>query len=189
MTVTLIAASALTLSTILAAVEDFSTRIGLPIEKPLKTETVTKSGVHPEDGDGFVIIQKKYTFTFLRSEISYFADLEDDLSLKLTRLDPAEMKRWSEEKCILDEKQALQVALDFFHKLGFRDEDFEPPQCHQYRWQPSEQDAGHVLLLPAFHVKWLKKGVKENDYGFGEKVVMAVSGKDKRLLFFRKGIA
>jgi hypothetical protein len=97
------------------------------------------------------------------------------------------MKTWSEQPCVLDEKQAKDVALDYFRKLGFRDEAYEAPQCNRYRWQPSENAPEHVLLLPAFFVKWLRKGVKENEYGFGNKVVMAVSGTDKRLLYYFKG--
>jgi hypothetical protein len=179
-------ASALTLETILAGAEQFIKDAGLPLETPFKTNMVSNFKVHPE-GDGFVNITnngKKYTFTYAKGKISSFADLEVAVHRKLTRLDPQEMAEWSKERCVLDEKQATDIARKYLQRLGFKEEDFEPPQCHRYRWQPSEENSDHVLFLPVFYVNYLKKGAQENEYGFGPKVQMSISCTTSQLVYF-----
>ncbi len=184
----LLVGASLTLESLFPLCSDFLQRIGVKADGSLEKQ-VTKSILQPEDQQATIIVQDLYVLTYSRGEIMAFHYKNRPFAIHsmLTRLDPAEMKAWSEQPSLLDEKQARDLALDYFRKLGFKDEDYEPPQCNRYQWQPSEHAMERVLLLPAFHVKWLKKGVKENEYEFGDKVVIAVSGTDKRLLYYFKG--
>ncbi len=183
-----ILAATLTLQMILTGAEDFSRRAGLDVPPLITTNMVTKFKLHPEDQDGFAIVSNIFHFTWLRGVICNYIDGRESVNRILTRGDPAQLKQWSEQPSLLDEKSALELARDYFHKLGFKDEDFDPPECHQYTWSPSFERQNEINNLPAFEVEWLKKGYKKIETDpLNPMVKMIVSGATKRMVYFNSG--
>ncbi len=179
--ITPILAAALTLQTILTSAEDFSTRVGLDVPRPITTNMVTKFRLVPEDHYGFAVISNTFVFSWLRGVICEYIDNRESMH----RNGPAELKRWSEQPCLLDEKRALELARDYFRKLGFKEEEFEPPKCYQYRYATSFERRNEPILLPLFRIEWLEKGAKKPE---GEPLIpiveMYISGTTKRMIYF-----
>jgi len=136
---TAILAAALSVQSLLASAEAFSTRVGIDIPRPLTTNLVTKFKINAGDDNGFVVIKDPFNFTCVKGKIISYIDQRENVSVILTRCDPAELKRWSEQKTLIDTNGALAIAREQFQRLGFKDEDFQTPSCHQYEWMPDVQ--------------------------------------------------
>jgi hypothetical protein len=176
-------ASTLILQQALKSFEDFCVKAELQIKQPLTEESLTKTIVREEYGSVTVRIEDKYRLTWVRGRLSSFVDATDDFSGRLTRLDPADMQRWSEQPCLLDETNALVIAKRIFLRLGFDEKNFDPVEVHRYSWQPSYTNPEHMLWLPLFWVRWYQKGYS-HDQALPPSVTMDISGTTKKLLHY-----
>lgn len=179
--IALVLAAVVSLESRLPAFSEFLSNAEINVKLPLTSEMVTKKILDPEGAT--IHVQSRYYLSFWARRVREFADMAEDPGRMMTRLDPAEMKRWSEQPCVISETNALEIAHRLFRRLGFKPEDFGEPEVNRYSWQPAESNPNHVLLLPAFHVRWIKKGFKpwENS-GLAPEIEMAISGTTKKLI-------
>lgn len=102
---------------------------------------------------------------------------------KLSRLDPAEMQRWSEQPCLIDQRGAFEIAKRLLHRLGFDETEFEPIEVGRYSWQPSEAAPEHILRPPLYWVRSRLQGTSPQDTEVVG-VRMDISGTTGRLVYY-----
>jgi hypothetical protein len=143
----------------------------------------TKQGGKPEEGILLLRLKDRYRIDYYRGTVRGFADLNENVKVTMTRLDPDQMKRWSEQPCLLDEANAAEIAKRLFRQLGFDEQRFDPIEVHRYSWQPSEANRDNVLWLPLFQVTWFQMGT-QRDQALPPSVTMDISGTTKKLVYY-----
>lgn len=179
----LILATAITLGSTLPLFDEFLRKAEIDVGHPLTEKVITKRIVDPEADLVNVWIKNRYVMDCFRGNVRVFTDRDEDVYRMTTKLDPAEMKKWSEQPCVITETDAQEIAQRLFQRLGFKATDFEKPEVNRFRWQPSESNPNHVLWFPAFHIRWLKKGFK-GEHLLEPKIMMVISGTTKKLIHF-----
>jgi hypothetical protein len=179
----LILAASLSLEQVLPKFEDFCTKAELEIAHPLTEQMLTKQAVNEKHDQVVVRVQDRYVLKYLLGRVKSFTDLHENVAVRLTRLDPEDMKRWSEQPCLLDEATAGEIAKRIFERLGFDEKEFDPPEVHHFRWQPSPADPENVLWLPVFMAKWYQKG-ESRDQALPPHVEMDISCATKKLVYY-----
>jgi hypothetical protein len=180
--IALVLAAMVSLESTLPAFSEFLGKAEIVVPLPLTPDMITRKIIHPEDGEVTVRVKSRYYLSYWAGRVREFADRDEDPSRMMTRLDPAEMKKWAEQPCHISETNALEIAQAIFQRLGYPKEEFEPPEVNRYRWQPSETNPSHVLWLPAFEVCWLKKGFKGKKLAIKPEITMVISGTTKKLI-------
>jgi hypothetical protein len=179
----LVLAAAVTLEQALVGIDDFFTKAEIDVAHPVTQQMLTKTHTKLDRGIVLVRVNDRYRIDFFRGKVRAFNDLRDDGKDKLGRLDPNEMKQWSEQPCLIDETGAREIARRIFLRLGFEERDFDPVEVHRYSWQPTEADPDHKLRLPLFHVIWYQKG-HSRDQAVPPSILMNISGTTKRLVYY-----
>jgi hypothetical protein len=153
-----ILAATLSVSQVLPAFEQFCTNTGIEIGHPITESMITKQIVDEKHQRVQVRIQEKYWLTWYKGKVDEFDDLNEAVHRRLSRSDPADMMRWSQQPCLLDETEALEMATGIFRRLGYDENGFDSAKVEHYRWAPSPVNPDRFFLLPIFDVRWYRKG-------------------------------
>jgi hypothetical protein len=179
----LILAATLTVTQALYTVEKFCANAGLDIPKPLTEKELSKQILDTEHQRFQGRIGDKYRFTYYKGRIQELGDRSENIHVRLTRLDPADMQKWSEQPCPIDNAGALQIAQGIFKKLGFDEKRFDAPEVKRYRWIPSPANPQHVLWLPVYGVRWYQKGYSR-ELAVPAQVHMDISGTTQKIIYY-----
>ncbi|HTS18735.1 MAG TPA: hypothetical protein VMP11_14265 [Verrucomicrobiae bacterium] len=152
----LILAAILSFEQTMPEFEAFCSNAEIEVNSPITPEAVKCLPSHHED-EVRIHIGGRYRIECLGGKVRVFQDLQESGKRKLNHLDPAEMQRWSEQPCLIDETGAKEIATRLFKRMGFDEKRFGPVEVHRYTWQPSEANPEHVLRLPLFWVNWQQK--------------------------------
>jgi len=178
----LILAAILSFDQIVQEFDDFCVKAEIEVSHPITPEMAKSRPPFHED-TALVRIGERYSMDYYASRVRGFQDDNESGARKLSRLDPAEMQSWSEERCLIDEAGAKDIAARLFRRLGFDEKQFDPVEVHRYSWQPSEQDPEHVLHLPLFWVMWYRRGLARGPTS-PSGVQMDISGTTKKLVHY-----
>jgi|GEM_PF-5300244 len=167
-------------------------KLRLPDER---TKQILGKGIRP-----FLNIDDRYLFEISFGKLREFNDFHERPICVLEVENPQRLKEMSQEKCSLNEKQALQIALKFFHNLGFRDRNFYPPEVSRhlngtspffgldpadFYWSEHPKHPATPLTLPdSFRVEWAGKGLIDALLGKQQFEVIEISGVTSNLIFY-----
>jgi hypothetical protein len=176
-------AAALSVTQVLSILDTFCTNAEIEVRHPLTEAMVSDQIIDPKHDRIQGVIEGRWRFSFCRGKMEEFADKNEKVFVRLTRLDPADMVKWSQEPCSITETQALEMARRIFQKLGYNEKDFDPPDAKRGRWIPSPVDPSKFFLLPFFGVRYFKRG-GSHDLVVSERVEFTISGTTKNVIYF-----